>query len=166
MRVINRIPWTPTEIESYRQIIWANLIEGMTRIREVMDELNIETSRDNIVRRARSLCWNTPFLVTPVTCTDRGALRPQALFDQVVRQCELGGEQPYPPQYQHILQTLWDDSAVQQVCAVPSAHSLALLSALLTTTPSLPQGRVKGQETRSPRQVRSPVTALIEYRLT
>jgi hypothetical protein len=50
MRVINSIPWSSTEIESYRQIIWANLIEGMTRVREVMDELNIETSEDNLVR--------------------------------------------------------------------------------------------------------------------
>ena len=121
MQFINRIPWTSTEIEIYRQIIWANLIEGMRRIREVMNEFNIETSEDNIVRRARSLCWNTPFLVTPVAYTDRGALRPQALFDQVV--CQVGGEQPYPPQCQHILQTFWDDSAVQEVCAVPSAHS-------------------------------------------
>jgi len=138
----------------------------MTRIREVMDELNIETSEDNIVRRARSLCWNTSSLVTPVTYTDRGTLRPQALFGQVVRQCELGGEQPYPPQYQHILQTLWDDSAVQKVCAVPSAHSPAPLAAQLTTPLPLPQGLVKGQETRSPRQVRPLITALIEYCLT
>lgn len=50
MRVINSIPWSPTEIESYRQVIWDNLIDGMIRIRAVMDELNLETSEDNSVR--------------------------------------------------------------------------------------------------------------------
>lgn len=54
MRVINSIPWTPTEIESYRQIIWDNLIEGMVKIREVMEELSIQTSDENVVRRARA----------------------------------------------------------------------------------------------------------------
>ena len=52
MRVINSIPWSSTEIESYRQIIWTNLIDGMIRVREVMDELNLETSEDNMVRPA------------------------------------------------------------------------------------------------------------------
>ena len=66
MRVINAIPWSPTEIESYRQVIWDNLIDGMIRVRAVMDELNLETSEDNSVRSGRGegggLCENTPSL--------------------------------------------------------------------------------------------------------
>ena len=50
MRVINSIPWSSTEIESYRQIIWVNLIEGMSRVRQVIDELSIQTSEDTVVR--------------------------------------------------------------------------------------------------------------------
>ena len=147
MRVINSIPWSSTEIESYRQIIWTNLIDGMTRVREVMDELNLETSEDNMVRPARragrSPRWNAPFLLKS------NSPDPQALFDQVACPFDLGGQQPYPPQYQNILQTLWEDSAVQKVRALPFGPSSSPLNSPTT-------GYLKGQETRSPRQVRPP----------
>lgn len=67
----------------------------------------------------------------------------------MARPFDLGGQQPYPPQYQHILQTLWEDSAVQKVRAV---HSAQLSWSLIRQT----AGHLKGQETRSPRQVRPP----------
>ena len=72
MRVINSIPWSPTEIESYRQVIWDNLIDGMIRIRAVMDELNLETSEDNSVRSSWE--WGgyarMPYLFTGPSCRD------------------------------------------------------------------------------------------------
>src|SRR5258706_2790574 len=67
MRVINSIPWSSTEIESYRQIIWTNLIDGMTRVREVMDELNLETSEDNMVRPGGRRGGRSPMQECPVS---------------------------------------------------------------------------------------------------
>lgn len=129
MRVINSIPWSPTEIESYRQIIWDNLIEGMVKIREVMDELSIQTSEENMVRRPRARLLpmrsqhSALAQLHPASTDGPLFLRPQALFHQVARPFELGGQQAYPPRYQSILQTLWEDSAVQKVRAVGSTFS-------------------------------------------
>ena len=44
---------------------------------------------------------------------------------QVVHAFELGGQQVYPARYQRILQTLWEDSAIQKVRAC-SLGSLSL----------------------------------------
>lgn len=70
MRVINSIPWSSTEIESYRQIIWTNLIDGMIRVREVMDELNLETSEDTLVRSGGGHAGMPHLFTTGPSCRD------------------------------------------------------------------------------------------------
>jgi len=99
--------------------------------------------------------YTSPFCA--VASTDERFCAPQALFDQVVRAFELGGQQVYPARYQRILQTLWEDSTVQKV----RARSLGSLSLARNSTRIDPlPGCLKRQETRSPRQVRPRITAL------
>lgn len=50
MRLINSVPFTPLETEEFRQLIFANLIDGIRAIRRVMASCDIPTSDDMVVR--------------------------------------------------------------------------------------------------------------------
>lgn len=46
MRILTKVPWTPIELESYRQIVFSNLIQGMKGIFQSLEELGISLERD------------------------------------------------------------------------------------------------------------------------
>lgn len=46
MRILTKVPWTRVELESYRQIVFSNLIEGMKGIFQSLDDLNISLKGD------------------------------------------------------------------------------------------------------------------------
>ena len=46
MRILTKVPWTPIELESYRQIIFLNLIDGIKGIFQTLDESGISLKGD------------------------------------------------------------------------------------------------------------------------
>jgi hypothetical protein len=59
MRVINSIPFKPSEIETYRQLILANIVEGLRVLYAVIEEEGIECSEETIVRHVARV-FQTP----------------------------------------------------------------------------------------------------------
>ena len=46
MRILTKIPWTRIELESYRQIVFSNLIDGMKGIFQSLEDLGIPLKGD------------------------------------------------------------------------------------------------------------------------
>lgn len=50
MRIIHTLSWTPSEIESYRQLAFGNVLDGMRELLMAMrDELHIDVADENVV---------------------------------------------------------------------------------------------------------------------
>ncbi|PBK68546.1 heterotrimeric G-protein alpha subunit, GPA2-like protein [Armillaria solidipes] len=68
MRLIHKIPFTPQEIESYRQLTFDNLTGGLRCILDAMEDMELKVSEDNIgyidvIDNARYLKDGEPFPV-------------------------------------------------------------------------------------------------------
>ncbi|KAK0224514.1 heterotrimeric G-protein alpha subunit, GPA2-like protein [Armillaria nabsnona] len=66
MRLIHKIPFSPQEIESYRQLTFDNLTGGMKAILDAMEDMDLKVSEDNIeyidvIDNARYLRDGEPF---------------------------------------------------------------------------------------------------------
>lgn len=59
MRIINSIPFKPAEIETYRQLILANIVEGLRVLYAVIEEEGMECSEETIVRHVACV-FHTP----------------------------------------------------------------------------------------------------------
>ena len=46
MRILTKVPWTYIELESYRQIIFLNLVDGMKGIIQSLEELGTSLNGD------------------------------------------------------------------------------------------------------------------------
>jgi hypothetical protein len=55
MRVINSIPFKPSEVETYRQLILANIVEGLRILYVVIEDEGIECSEETVVRRVEGV---------------------------------------------------------------------------------------------------------------
>lgn len=55
MRVINSIPFKPSEVETYRQLILVNIVEGLRMLYAVIEDEGIECSEETIVRHVASV---------------------------------------------------------------------------------------------------------------
>ncbi len=68
MRLIHKVPFSPQEIESYRQLTFDNLTGGLKCILDAMDDMGLKVSEDNIecidnIDSARYLKDGEPFPV-------------------------------------------------------------------------------------------------------
>ncbi len=66
MRLIHKIPFSPQEIESYRQLTFDNLTGGLKCILDAMEDMDLKVSEDNIeyidvIDNARYLRDGEPF---------------------------------------------------------------------------------------------------------
>jgi hypothetical protein len=55
MRVINSIPFKPSEIETYRQLILANMVEGLRILYAVIEDEGIECSEETVVSQVEGV---------------------------------------------------------------------------------------------------------------
>jgi hypothetical protein len=56
MRIIHTVSWSPSEIESYRQLAFGNVLDGMRELLIAMrDELHIDVANENVVS-AHAVC--------------------------------------------------------------------------------------------------------------
>ena len=77
-------PYTPEEIESYRQIIFRNIVQGLRSVLDYMADLQLEVSEEN-----EHLVW---------------------LLDDIP---DLNAGEPFPVDCRHVLERLWFDPSVQ-----------------------------------------------------
>jgi len=66
MRLIHKLPFSNHEIETFRQIVFDNVVHGLRYVLEAMDEMEIKVSPENIkhvevVETADDLCPGQPF---------------------------------------------------------------------------------------------------------
>lgn len=60
MRILTKIQWTSIELESYRQIIFSNLVDGMKSIFQGLEELSISFAGDPRVLNAYKVSRSSP----------------------------------------------------------------------------------------------------------
>ncbi|KAI5994612.1 guanine nucleotide-binding protein alpha-2 subunit [Pisolithus orientalis] len=85
MRFIHKIPFSPEETESYRQLVFNNLITGMLYVFDAMEHMELEVAEDNL------------------PCMD------------VIRNAsDLRDHEPFPIMYYDPLKNLWGDKNVQK----------------------------------------------------
>jgi guanine nucleotide-binding protein subunit alpha len=105
MRVINSIPFTPAEIETYRQLIFANIVEGLRVLYTVIEDEGIECSEETIV--CRVACIALTYVRTDAST--------QKAFSNIMEVHEIKDDEVYPAEYRAIFERVWNDSDVQKV---------------------------------------------------
>lgn len=92
MRLIHSVPFTPQEIETYRQLIFMNLTNGIGAVLDAMIDMHLTVSEDNLP--------HSEFILKAM---DEGT--------------DIRDGQPYPHEYLHPLEELWKDEMVQNAVA-------------------------------------------------
>ncbi|TFK38768.1 heterotrimeric G-protein alpha subunit, GPA2-like protein [Crucibulum laeve] len=85
MRLIHRVPFSPQEIETYRQLVFDNLTHGMKYLLEAMEDMELEVSDDN-----------------------------QENVEMVLNARDIRDGEPFPISYYEPLKALWDDINVRK----------------------------------------------------
>lgn len=85
MRLIHRVPFTPAEIEHYRKLIFENLTRGLRSVLDAMVEMGLVVSPENMSY--------------------------VSMIDDIP---DLGDGEPFPPEYQTALRTLWEDENLRK----------------------------------------------------
>jgi guanine nucleotide-binding protein subunit alpha len=85
MRLIHKKPFTPAEIETYRQLVFVNMTHGFTYLLEAMEDNDLKVSESN--------------------------MQYLPLFENI---CDLHDGEPYPNSYYEALKSLWADNNVQE----------------------------------------------------
>lgn len=88
MRLIHQKPFSPQEIEGFRQRVFNNLTRGMYDLLEAMQDMELALP-EHLVPHA----------------------------DLIEHAEELRDDEPFPARYYHPLKELWEDSVVQQAWA-------------------------------------------------
>jgi guanine nucleotide-binding protein subunit alpha, other len=118
MRLIHRVPFSPHEIESYRQLVFNNLTHGLKYVLDAMEDMDLKVSEDNI-----------PYVELIEDAND-------------IRDGE-----PFPQSYYEPLKSLWSDPNVERAwqrgneAALPEKWALFIgctLQTALTFVASLP----------------------------
>lgn len=84
MRLIHKIPFSPQEIETYRQLIFDNITRGLKYIADAMEDMGLKVGEANF-----------------------------ANLDLVDNAEDLHDGQPFPQELYQPLKSLWEDSNLQ-----------------------------------------------------
>ncbi|KAH6903452.1 guanine nucleotide binding protein, alpha subunit [Coprinopsis sp. MPI-PUGE-AT-0042] len=85
MRLIHKVPFSPQEIESYRQLVFENLTRGMSYLLEAMLDMELEVEEKN-----------------------------QQYIEVITDARDLRDKEPFPMDFYEPLKALWQDSIVQK----------------------------------------------------
>lgn len=85
MRLIHKVPFSPQEIESYRQLVFENLTRGMSYLLDAMLDMELEVEEKN-----------------------------QHYIDFIMNARDLRDREPFPMDYYEPLKSLWQDDIVQK----------------------------------------------------
>lgn len=87
MRLIHRVPFSPQEIESFRQLIFLNLTQGMRYVLEAMEDMDLKVSEENMPH-----------------------------IDFITNSPDIRDGEAFPQSYLGPLASLWADPNVQRAC--------------------------------------------------
>ena len=85
MRIIHGIPFTVTELEHYRQLIFENLTRGLHSVLDAMVDMELAVSPENMV-----------------------------YVDMIDDAPDVRDGEPFPPEYEPALRALWKDENVRK----------------------------------------------------
>lgn len=85
MRLIHKMPFTPSEIEHYRQLVFDNLTRGIRYVLDAMEDMELKVSETNL-----------PYI------------------DMIDNARDLRDGEPFPITYYEPLKSLWNDPNVKQ----------------------------------------------------
>lgn len=85
MRLIHKLPFSPQEIEFYRQLVFSNLVHGLKYLLDAMDDMDLAVSAEN---------------ASHVTMIEEAR--------------DLKDGEVFPEEYREPLRILWDDPNVQR----------------------------------------------------
>ncbi|EAU93646.2 guanine nucleotide-binding protein alpha-2 subunit [Coprinopsis cinerea okayama7 len=85
MRLIHKVPFSPQEVESYRQLVFENLTRGMGYVLDAMEDMELKVSEEN-----------------------------QHYIDEVIHARDIRDGEPFPRSYYKPLKSLWLDPNVQK----------------------------------------------------
>lgn len=109
MRLIHKVPFSPQEIESFRQLVFDNITRGLRYLLDAMDDFEIKVSEANITN--------------------------VEIVDSVK---DIGDGEAFPTQYIEPLKALWADPNVQRAyergneAALPEKCALSVNPLLLS----------------------------------
>lgn len=106
MRLIHKLPFSPQEIESYRQLVFENLTRGLKYVLDAMEDMGLVVSEENLPH-----------------------------VELIENASDLRDSEPFPMKYYVPLKSLWTDPNVEKAwqrgneAALPekSVLTLALL---------------------------------------
>ena len=85
MRLIHKLPFSPQEIETFRQLVFDNLTRGMKYLLEAMEDMDLKVAEENVPH-----------------------------VDLVESAPDLRDGEPFPMMYYEPLKSLWVDPNVQK----------------------------------------------------
>ncbi|EPQ61288.1 heterotrimeric G-protein alpha subunit, GPA2-like protein [Gloeophyllum trabeum ATCC 11539] len=85
MRLIHKVPFTPQEVESYRQLVFNNLTHGLQSVLEAMDDMDLQVSEEN-----------------------------QQYIEMIESAADIKDHEPFPQSYYEPLKSLWADENLQK----------------------------------------------------
>ncbi|GBE78577.1 Guanine nucleotide-binding protein alpha-2 subunit [Sparassis crispa] len=85
MRLIHRVPFSTQEVESFRQLVFNNLTQGIKYLLDSMEDMGLEVSEEN-----------------------------RSYLSLVDDAADLRDGEPFPPAYYEPLKRLWEDPSVQK----------------------------------------------------
>jgi len=88
MRLIHKVPFSPQEIENYRQLVFNNLTYGLRYVLEAMEDMELEVADDNV-----------------------------KYLEMMAEVTDLPDGEPFPAHYLEPLRALWTDVNVQKACS-------------------------------------------------
>lgn len=95
MRLIHRVPFTPSEIEFYRQLVFSNLTYGLSTVLEALDDLQLALSPR--CEQHRDAIENAP---------------------------DIKDGEAYPPEYRLLLEEVWGDENVRRTVGRGNEYAL------------------------------------------
>ena len=105
MRLIHKVPFSPQEIETFRQIVFDNIVRGFHYVLEAMDEMQIQVSPENAEH-----------------------------LEVIETVADIPSGEPFPMRYYEPLKALWTDPNVEKTwergneAALPEKCAIQLLS--------------------------------------
>lgn len=120
MRIIHNIPFTPSERENFRRLVFQNVVHGMRLLLDAMEE------------------WGTQFDHPDYAVSSIVVFKAAGDISDLCRLCvshqeylrlfvslpEVSEGEPFPSSYYEPLKLLWQDAGVQ--AAQKRAHEIAL----------------------------------------
>jgi len=103
MRLIHRVPFSPHEIETYRQLVFNNLTHGLKYLLDAMQDMGLKLQEHNI-----------------------------SYVDMIENAADIRDGEPFPAAFHEPLISLWNDPGVQTAwgrgneAALPEKYALKL----------------------------------------